>query len=47
MSAPPPPPKLLDRVRHAGRARHSSTGTDDAYHDWAGREGFGGQANVA
>ena len=38
MSAPaPPPPKLLDRVRHACRVRHLSIRTEDAYHDWAER----------
>jgi integron integrase len=37
MSAPPRPPKLLDRVRHASRARHYSIRTEDAYHDWAER----------
>ena len=38
MTAPaPPPPKLLDRVRHACRVRHLSIRTEDAYHDWAER----------
>jgi integron integrase len=31
------PPKLLDRVRHACRARHYSRRTEDAYHDWCRR----------
>jgi integron integrase len=35
MSAPPRPPKLLDRVRHACRVRHYSIRTEDAYHAWA------------
>jgi integron integrase len=29
----PPPPRLLDRVRHACRVRHYSIRTEDAYHD--------------
>ena len=33
----PPPPKLLDRVRHACRVRHYSIRTEDAYHNWAER----------
>lgn len=33
----PPPPKLLDRLRHACRARHYSPRTEDAYHDWCRR----------
>ncbi|HUR54484.1 MAG TPA: phage integrase N-terminal SAM-like domain-containing protein, partial [Gemmataceae bacterium] len=37
MSAPPRPPKLLDRVRHACRVRHYSIRTEDAYHDWVRR----------
>ena len=37
MSAPPPQPKLLDRVRHSCRARHYSIRTEDAYRDWAER----------
>src|SRR5215211_5092136 len=32
-----PPPKLLDRVRHACRVRHYSLRTEDAYHDWIKR----------
>ncbi|MFO0801260.1 MAG: integron integrase [Gemmataceae bacterium] len=35
--APPPPPRLLDQVRHACRLRHYSIRTEDAYHDWAKR----------
>ncbi len=34
---PTPPPKLLDRLRHACRVRHYSIRTEDAYHDWARR----------
>jgi integron integrase len=34
---PAPPPKLLDRVRHACRVRHYSLRTEDAYHDWVRR----------
>src|SRR5688572_5512728 len=38
MSAPPsPPPKRLDRLRHACRVRHYSLRTEDAYHNWAKR----------
>jgi integrase len=37
MTPTAPPPKLLDRVRHACRVRHSSIRTEDAYHDWAKR----------
>ncbi|QDU18153.1 integron integrase [Urbifossiella limnaea] len=39
MSHPPapPPPRLLDQVRHACRLRHYSIRTEDAYHDWAKR----------
>ena len=33
----PPPPKLLDRLRHACRVRHYSIRTEDAHHDWAKR----------
>jgi integron integrase len=33
----PQPPKLLDRVRHACRARHYSIRTEDAYARWAER----------
>jgi hypothetical protein len=33
----PPPPKLLDQLRHALRARHYSIRTEDAYVDWAKR----------
>ncbi|MBY0458722.1 MAG: integron integrase [Gemmataceae bacterium] len=33
----PPPPRLLDRLRHACRVRHYSRRTEDAYHDWAER----------
>jgi integron integrase len=33
----PPPPKLLDRLRHACRVRHYSVRTEDAYHDWCRR----------
>ena len=38
-SAPPPPPKprLLDRVRHAIRARHYSRRTEEAYVKWIRR----------
>lgn len=36
-AAPPQPPKLLDRLRHACRVRHLSIRTEDAYHDWAKR----------
>jgi len=39
-STPDPPrrePKLLDRLRHACRARHYSIRTEDAYHDWCRR----------
>lgn len=32
-----PPPKLLDRLRHACRVRHYSIRTEDAYHDWCRR----------
>ena len=32
-----PPPKLLDRVRHACRVRHYSIRTEEAYHDWIKR----------
>jgi integrase len=32
-----PPPKLLDRLRHACRVRHYSLRTEDAYHDWCRR----------
>ncbi len=37
MSAPAPPPRLLDQLRHACRVRHYSIRTEDAYHDWAKR----------
>jgi integron integrase len=33
----PPPPKLLDQLRDALRARHYSIRTEDAYVDWARR----------
>ncbi len=32
-----PPPRLLDRLRHAIRVRHYSIRTEDAYVDWARR----------
>ena len=32
-----PPPKLLDRLRHACRVRHYALRTEDSYHDWARR----------
>ena len=32
-----PPPKLLDRVRHAIRTRHYSRRTEQAYVDWIRR----------
>ena len=32
-----PPPKLLDRLRHACRVRHLSPRTEDAYHGWCRR----------
>jgi integron integrase len=35
--SPAPPPKLLDRLRHACRVRHYSIRTEDAYHDWCRR----------
>ena len=35
--ASPDPPKLLDRLRHALRARHYAIRTEDAYHDWCRR----------
>ena len=35
--SPAPPPKLLDRVRHACRVRHYSIRTESAYHDWVER----------
>lgn len=35
--ASPPPPRLLDRIRHEIRARHYSVRTEDAYVDWARR----------
>ena len=39
MSAPAPPgqPRLLDRVRHAIRARHYSLRTEEAYVGWIRR----------
>ncbi|MFO0805072.1 MAG: integron integrase [Gemmataceae bacterium] len=37
MNTAAPPPKLLDRLRHACRVRHYSIRTEDAYHDWARR----------
>src|SRR5690242_5309352 len=36
-SATARPPKLLDRLQHACRARHYSPRTEDAYHDWCRR----------
>jgi hypothetical protein len=33
----PPPPRLLDRVRHALRVRHYSIRTERAYTDWVRR----------
>ncbi|MDP1648184.1 MAG: integron integrase [Rubrivivax sp.] len=36
-SAPAPPPRLLDRIRHEIRLRHYSIRTEDAYVDWARR----------
>ncbi len=37
MAAPPGPPKLLDRIRHAARLRHLSPRTEDSYVTWARR----------
>ena len=37
MPAPPPPPRLLDRVRHALRLRHMSPRTEEAYVAWIRR----------
>ena len=36
-SAPPAQPRLLDRVRHAIRARHYSLRTEEAYIGWIKR----------
>ena len=35
--AMPPPPRVLDRVRHAIRVRHFSMRTEESYVDWARR----------
>ncbi|MGH7287562.1 MAG: integron integrase [Myxococcota bacterium] len=37
MSAPPAPPRLLDRIRHAIRLRHMSRRTEDSYVAWIRR----------
>ena len=34
---PPPPPRLLDRLRHAIRVRHFAIRTEQTYVDWARR----------
>jgi len=36
-AAPPAPPRLLDRMRHAARLRHLSRRTEDTYVAWARR----------